>query len=99
MRYVAPIAAGEAVGRGTVADHGGRSGRLATLVIEVDLSASVLENWYRGRVTHVQTRAHDGRSVRLPIARFRPWIGHRGLSGRFRLTLDGTRFVGLEPLS
>lgn len=69
------------------------------LTIRVDVGGIVLKNFYAGRTTHVQTIADDGRSVRLPLAHFRPWFGRDGLAGAFRLTLDGSRLVALERLS
>lgn len=68
------------------------------LRIRVEVSAIVLKNFYAGRVTHVQTRSDDGRSVRLPLMRLRPWFTHDGLAGWFELTLEGSRFVAIERL-
>ena len=57
-------------------------------VVQLDLPTTQLQAWYRGRVTHVQAMAEDGRNIRLPLFSLRPHFSHAGLQGRFFIEFD-----------
>ena len=58
------------------------------LRFELHLSGERLLAYYRGRVQSVLVRAHDGRTVRLPIQVLRPFITREGIFGTFEITLS-----------
>ncbi|HGM8033390.1 TPA: DUF2835 family protein [Pseudomonas aeruginosa] len=55
---------------------------------------------YGGRANRVLLRSRDGRRVNLPAHHLRPFIGHDGVHGTFRLDFseDG-RLLALQRLA
>ncbi|MCR3807937.1 DUF2835 domain-containing protein, partial [Pseudomonas aeruginosa] len=59
-----------------------------------------LQAIYGGRANRVLLRSRDGRRVNLPAHHLRPFIGHDGVHGTFRLDFseDG-RLLALQRLA
>ena len=69
------------------------------VLLSIALTAAQCQQWYAGRVTHVQLQAADGVQYRLPLNLLRPHLGHAGVQGRFRLLHDATgKCLSLERL-
>ena len=66
----------------------------------IDLSYNQYLDYYQGLASNVQVRAFDGRLVRLPAVRLKPFLTHNGIHGRFVLTMDqNNKFVSLKPFA
>jgi len=63
-------------------------GTAAALEIDLGIAPGEFLRLYRGEAGEVLARARDGRLVRFPAAALRPWVGHDGVHGRFRLSFD-----------
>lgn len=63
------------------------------------LSAAKCKQFYAGKVQYVVVTEDDGRTIQLPLSRFRPFMTTTGLRGRFRLLLgENNRFVDLQQV-
>jgi len=70
--------------------------------IEVALAISAeeyLKLYQRGHAV-VSARSLDGRRVQFPAQALRPWVGHSGIRGKFRIFFDHqNRLSKIEPSS
>ena len=55
---------------------------------QLQLSHEEFLHYYRGQANAILVRAEDGRRLQIPANRFRPFITHDGLHGRFEIELD-----------
>ncbi len=73
---------------------------VAQRYIEVALSISrdeYLKLYQVGRAV-VSARSTDGRRVQFPAQALRPWVGHSGIQGKFRIYFDHqNRLSKIEP--
>jgi len=73
--------------------------RLHQLEFYLEISATKLENYYRGRVREVLAHSTDGRRVRFPLSLLRPFVSHSGVQGWFRISFDQSmRCQSLEKI-
>lgn len=56
--------------------------------------------YYAGTIQFVQVTSDEGKRIRFPASRIRPFISSLGIRGRFRLILsDSNQFISLEKIS
>ena len=73
---------------------------MTTYYFSMALSAEKCKRYYAGEVFYVVVTEDGGKTIQLPVSRFRPFMALHGLRGRFRLILDsGNKFVRLEKLN
>ncbi len=66
----------------------------------MSISADEMLRYYRGGASMVSTRSIDGRTVRFPASRLRPFMTSTGIQGRFAITFDdGNRFVDMRRIT
>lgn len=58
------------------------------VVFRLAIPADTWLAYYRGAARDVVARAEDGRTVRFPARLLRPFVGHDGVHGAFRLRYD-----------
>ena len=58
---------------------------MASLTLDIALSAELLRAIYDGRANRVMLRSRDGRRVSLPAHHLRPFLRHEGIYGTFVL--------------
>jgi len=58
------------------------------LDVHINIDPTKWLAYYRQPQVRVQARSTDGRIIELPASKLRPFVGHSGVNGRFRLTLD-----------
>ncbi len=75
-------------------------GSMPSLIMDIALSGERLQAIYGGRANRVLLRSRDGPRVNLPAHHLRPFIGHDGVHGTFRLDFseDG-RLLALQRLA
>lgn len=70
------------------------------LIIELNLTAGQVLQYYRGTAQVVQARATTGQVVQFPANVLQRHVTQDGIRGRFRLEFDANRkFVGLVRLN
>ena len=69
-------------------------------IVQLELSAEEVLQYYNGRAAAVRARAHTGAVVQFPAVALRRFVGPAGVNGRFRLSVaaDG-RLAALDRLS
>lgn len=69
------------------------------VVLDIGISADDYLRFYKGRVSAVQVRARDGRTVRFPASMLRSFVDANGVHGCFLLRYDQhNRLVSLERM-
>jgi hypothetical protein len=72
---------------------------MQTYLFSLSISYQDYLDYYAGAATTILVTADSGTRLRLPAAKFRPFLSQLGLRGRFRLTADqNNKFVSLEAL-
>lgn len=66
----------------------------------IDISAQRLAEYYRGKARQVQVVSDDGRQVRFPAEKLRPFVTASGVQGYFEISYNEyQKFTGLKQLS
>ncbi len=82
-----------------IAYHLSMGAELAVITFQLNISAADFLRYYQGQASSVNVTAEDGRRIRLPAIRFRPFLGHTGVNGRFRLEFDANnKFISLTRI-
>ncbi|MDT8406454.1 MAG: DUF2835 domain-containing protein [Methylococcales bacterium] len=74
---------------------------MAELIIRfaIRISYEQFARVYQGAAKTVQIKAEDGRQVRLPAEKLKPFLTHTGIQGRFELRLDENhKFLAIHKL-
>jgi len=72
---------------------------LAVITFQLNISAADFLRYYQGQASSVSVTADDGRTIRLPALRFRPFLERTGVHGRFRLEFDEKcKFISLTRI-
>ncbi len=58
------------------------------LIVDLSISAEEYQKLYRFAIRDVHARSRDGRRVRFPVNVLRPYVGHNGIQGSFRISFD-----------
>lgn len=58
------------------------------LVVDLNISAQTILQYYKGLVTSVSAICVDGRRVQFPANLLRPFMSHSGVSGRFSIVYN-----------
>ena len=61
---------------------------MPTYTVDIVISATELERFYRGTARMVHARSRCGVSLQFPAQWLRPYVGHQGLRGSFVLVTD-----------
>ncbi|MFD2176587.1 DUF2835 domain-containing protein [Veronia pacifica] len=66
----------------------------------VRISYAEYMQYYSGTASNVIVRTDSGNTLQLPAAKFRPFLTHSGINGRFKLIADeNSRFKKLELIN
>ena len=60
-----------------------------SIIVELIISPEELLKLYRGVAKEAVATARDGRVVRFPAIRLQPFVTREGISGSFRLVING----------
>ncbi|MDD2558873.1 MAG: DUF2835 domain-containing protein [Desulfuromonadaceae bacterium] len=72
---------------------------MAVITFHLDISTTDFLRYYQGQASSVSVIADDGRRLRLPAIRFRPFLERTGVHGRFRLEFDANnKFISLTRI-
>ncbi len=72
---------------------------MQTIRFRLSLTAREYEQYYRGTVKAIVTRALDGRTIRFPCNILQRFVGHDGIHGEFVLIYDdNNKFQSIEKL-
>lgn len=72
---------------------------MASLVLDIALSAERLRVLYQGHANRIQALSRDGRRVSIPAHHFRSFLTHEGLYGSFELQFSAEgELLGLRRL-
>lgn len=58
------------------------------LIVDLSISPEEYQKLYRFAIRDVNARSRDGRRVRFPVNALRPFVGHNGIQGSFRIGFD-----------
>jgi hypothetical protein len=58
------------------------------ITFSLNISADELLRYYQGVASMVVARSLDGRTVRFPASRLRPFMTTTGIQGRFTISFD-----------
>jgi len=73
---------------------------MPVITFRLHISADEYLRYYQGKAHSVAAVGEDGRRVRLPAVKFRPFLDRTGIHGRFRLEFDQNfKFVSLSRIS
>ncbi len=73
---------------------------MASLKLDIALSAELLRAVYQGRANRILLRSRDGRKVSLPAHHLRPFMSHEGVYGSFALEFsDKGELLSLSRLA
>ncbi|RXJ74391.1 hypothetical protein CS022_04390 [Veronia nyctiphanis] len=71
-----------------------------TYLFTVRISYAEYMQYYSGAASTVIVKTDAGHTLQLPAEKFRPFLTHSGIRGRFRLTADeNKRFKQLELIN
>ncbi|MDH5570246.1 MAG: DUF2835 domain-containing protein [Gammaproteobacteria bacterium] len=66
----------------------------------INLSVESYRHYYSGHARFIQVQGHDGRRLRFPAEKLRPYLSHRGVYGEFELEFDeNNKFISLRRCS
>ncbi|MFA6686896.1 MAG: DUF2835 domain-containing protein [Desulfuromonas sp.] len=72
---------------------------MPVITFHLHISADEFLRYYQGQASRVRVTADDGRRLRLPAVRFRPFLERTGVHGRFRLEFDANnKFISLTRI-
>lgn len=64
------------------------------------LSERKCKGYYAGEIKYVVVTDDNGKTIQLPMSRFRPFMTRYGLRGRFRLLVDNdNKFIDLQQIA
>ena len=73
---------------------------MPVITFRLHVSAEEYLRYYQGKAHSVLVVGEDGRRVKLPALKFRPFLDRTGIHGRFRLEFDRNfKFVSLSRIS
>lgn len=73
---------------------------MPVITFRLYISAEDYLRYYQGRAHSIVATGEDGRRVKLPAVKFRPYLDRTGIHGRFRLEFDQNfKFVSLTRIS
>ncbi|MCW8887495.1 MAG: DUF2835 domain-containing protein [Gammaproteobacteria bacterium] len=70
------------------------------IIFSLNISADEVLRYYQGAASMVSTRSIDGRSVRFPASRLRPFMTVSGVKGYFAISFDDNhKFIEMRQIS
>ena len=70
---------------------------MAWIRFTINMPADTYRHYYAGHAHFIQVQGHDGRSLRFPAEKLRPYLSHRGVQGEFELEFDeNNKFISLR---
>ncbi len=71
-----------------------------SFLVDITLNVEQIQTYYAGQVNVVWARDVDGVRLQFPLASLRPFIGHHGVKGRFRMQIDANnRLVDIKKVT
>lgn len=72
---------------------------MPSLILDLNITADAMLDYYRGRARVVIVTAASGQTVQFPAQALQAHVRKDGVHGRFELVFDDQqRFVGLKPI-
>lgn len=59
-------------------------------IVDIDISAQDILQYYQGLVTNVSAVALDGKRVQFPVNLLRPFMTYAGINGRFTIEYNAS---------
>ncbi len=73
---------------------------LRTFEFSLSMTSEQVKNiMYGSTIKRVSVMTREGLRLELPLGHFQKFVSYNGITGWFRLTLDGSSFVSLEKIS
>jgi len=70
------------------------------IFFNLNISADEVLRYYKGVASIVSTRSIDGRTIRFPASRLRPFMTSNGVQGRFAITFDDdNKFIEMRRIA
>lgn len=70
------------------------------IIFNLNISAEEVLRYYQGVASMVSTRSIDGRTVRFPASRLRPFMSPSGIQGRFAISFDDSnKFMDMRRIA
>jgi len=70
---------------------------MAVVRFRLDISPEQYLRYYQGAASQVVAMGYDGRRIRFPASRLRPFVTHDGVRGEFELEFDAqNKFIALR---
>jgi len=70
------------------------------IIFNLTISAEEMLRYYQGGPSVVTTHSIDGRKVRFPASRLRPFMTTMGIRGRFSITFDdNNKFLEMRRIA
>ena len=66
----------------------------------LNISPVLYHEYYAGSANEVVCTANDGRTIRFPASKLRPFITHAGIYGEFEIEFsEHNKFIGMRKLN
>ena len=73
---------------------------MPSITFRLNISADKFLRYYQGQAHSVSVVGDDGRRIRLPAVKFRPFLERSGIHGHFRIDFDDNfKFRSLTKIS
>lgn len=70
------------------------------IMFSLNISADEILRYYKGAASVVTTTSIDGRSIRFPASRLRPFMTSTGINGLFAIRFDDeNKFIDMRKVS
>ncbi len=70
------------------------------ILLSLNISAEEILRYYKGAASVVTTQSIDGRTVRFPASRLRPFMTPAGINGLFAIRFDDEhKFIDMRQMS
>ena len=71
-----------------------------SFLVDITLSIEQIQTFYAGQVSAVWARDVHGVRLQFPLTALRPFVGHHGVRGRFRVQIDAdNRLLNIDKVT
>lgn len=70
-----------------------------SIIVDLVISPQEYQRLYTEAIRTVSARTRDGRSIQFPINALKPFVGHEGIQGSFKINFDkNNRLLNCQKL-